>query len=71
MSSLKGKKFHAEGGGLVMWDGNPRRPPKKGEYFLSGAVVAAYLAYNDMTQPYHIAVKCPEEQKNRDIMAGY
>lgn len=32
-----------------------RRPPKKGEYFLSGAIVTAYLAYENLTQVYHIA----------------
>jgi len=31
------------------------RAPKKGEYFLSGASVTAYLAKNDLTQEYFIA----------------
>ncbi len=32
-----------------------KRPPKKGEWYLSGAIVGAYLAPNDLTTPYHIA----------------
>ena len=32
-----------------------KRPPKKGEWFLSGVDVEAYRAYADMTVPYHIA----------------
>lgn len=40
------------------------RPPKKGEYFLSGAVVQAYRALNDLSISYWIAKvhepkKCP------------
>lgn len=31
------------------------RPPKKGEWFLSGAVPEAYYAPNDLSTPYYIA----------------
>lgn len=31
------------------------RPPKKGEWFLSGAVIEAYRAIEDLSQEYHIA----------------
>lgn len=31
------------------------RPPKKGECYLSGAIVEGYIAPNDLTMPYHIA----------------
>ncbi len=31
------------------------RPPKKGEYYLSGAIVEAYRAPNDLSTPYWIA----------------
>ncbi len=31
------------------------RCPKKWEYFLSGAIPQAYMAYSDMTNEYHIA----------------
>lgn len=36
------------------WAGEVR-PPRKGEWFLSGALVEAYLAREDMTVPAHIA----------------
>jgi hypothetical protein len=32
-----------------------KRPPKKGEWYLSGSVVEAYKALNDLSDPYHIA----------------
>lgn len=51
------KLVPAEGGGHAKWDGKPMRPPKKGEYYLSGAKVTAYKAPNDLTTPYYIAVK--------------
>jgi hypothetical protein len=31
------------------------RPPRKGEWFLSGAKVEAYYAYNDISECRHIA----------------
>ena len=31
------------------------RPPKRGEYYLSGAIVEAYRAPNDLSTPYWIA----------------
>lgn len=31
------------------------RCPKKGEWYLSGAIINAYKAHNDLTTPYHIA----------------
>lgn len=40
---------------MAVWDGQPRRCPKKGEWFLSGAIIAAYQAKNDLTTKYHIA----------------
>lgn len=30
------------------------RPPKKGEYYLGGAIVEAYKAYNDLTSSYWV-----------------
>jgi hypothetical protein len=30
------------------------RPPKKGEWYLSGAIPGAYLAKADLSTPYHI-----------------
>tara|TARA_R110002096_G_scaffold66682_2_gene162220 strand:- start:34938 stop:35174 length:237 start_codon:yes stop_codon:yes gene_type:complete len=31
------------------------RPPRKGEWFMSGSIVEAYKAKSDMTVSYHIA----------------
>ena len=30
------------------------RNPKKGEFYLSGAIPMGYMAKNDMSSPYHI-----------------
>lgn len=38
----------------AVWTGE-MRPPRKGEWYLSGATIAAYQAPNDLTTPYHIA----------------
>lgn len=46
----KGKPRNAK------WNGEPQREPKKGELYLSGAVVCAYEAYADMGCKYFIAV---------------
>ncbi len=32
------------------------RPPRKGEWYISGAIPAAYRAPNDLSTSYHIAV---------------
>ncbi len=32
-----------------------KRCPKKGEYYLSGAIVEAYLAPNDLSTEFYIA----------------
>lgn len=36
-----------------------KRCPKKGEYFLSGAIPEVYLATNDLTTEYHIMTEVP------------
>jgi hypothetical protein len=38
----------------AQWTGE-KRPPRKGEWYLSGAIIEAYLAPNDLSTPYHIA----------------
>jgi hypothetical protein len=52
---LRGPKY-------AQWNGEQMRAPKKGEYFMSGAsgYEMAYLAKNDMTSEYFIAVPCKE-----------
>ena len=32
-----------------------KRPPKKGEWYLSGAIIEAWQAPNDLATPFHIA----------------
>jgi hypothetical protein len=32
-----------------------KRPPRKGEFYLSGAFIEAYRAPNNLSTPYHIA----------------
>jgi hypothetical protein len=49
IASPRGKLRHFK------WDGQPMRAPRKGEFFLSGAIVSAYEAKADMTTPYYIA----------------
>jgi hypothetical protein len=38
----------------AQWTGE-KRCPRRGEWFLSGAVIEAYCAPNDLTSSYHIA----------------
>lgn len=55
---------HAEGRNSrapkYCWDGNPARPPKSGEHYLSGAKPVAYRAPHDLTTPFFIAVPVHE-----------
>lgn len=46
---------HERHRGMVAVDTGEMRPPRKGEWFLSGAIVEAYQAPNDLTMAYHIA----------------
>lgn len=45
---------HRHGRIKARWTGE-HRPPRKGEFYLSGAVIEAYRAPSDLTTPYHIA----------------
>lgn len=47
---------------FARWDGQPKRAPKKGELFISGALPFAYLAKEDMTTTYFIAVPTKENE---------
>ncbi len=48
------------------------REPKKGEYYLSGAIVAAYEAPNDLSFKYNIVEKGPKAvQKTIWVPEGY
>lgn len=39
------------------------RAPRKGEFYLSGAIPCAYRAPNNFTQPYHIMRAIPDRRK--------
>lgn len=41
---------------MYRWDGQPKRAPLKGEFYLSGAEVVAYEAKHNLTAAYFIAV---------------
>lgn len=48
------------------------RPPRKGEYYLSGAIVAAYRAPNDLSTAYWIARELNMQHiPARDIVLGF
>jgi len=50
-----------------------KRPPKAGEWFLSGAIVEAYKAANDLSSPYPIAqltVVIETNVKRYDVVNG-
>ena len=46
------------------------RAPKKGEYYLSGAIPQAYRALNDLTQVYHILRPCASPPR-RIVIDGF
>lgn len=45
------------------WDGQPKRRPKEGECYLSGAIPTVYYAAQDLTSEYFIMVLCEEQQR--------
>lgn len=47
---------------LFVWDEQPPRPPKKGEWYLSGAIPEAYLAYSDLDDDRFILI--PEKGRS-------
>lgn len=51
----------------AVWDGKPRRNPRKGEWYLSGAIIEAYLAPSDLNSPFHIAVLARTATKTRAV----
>ena len=53
---------------IVAISSGEKRPPRAGEWYLSGAIVEAYRAPNDLAAAYHIArlvVVSPNEQEPR------
>ena len=43
----------------AVWDGGPKRAPRRGELYLSGVEVRAYEAPNDLNTEYYIARRVP------------
>ena len=50
----KSRAYPGPHGKFYMWTGE-KRPPKAGEFYLSGAVIEAHRSPGDMSHPYHIA----------------
>jgi hypothetical protein len=48
-----------------------KRPPKAGEFYLSGAIIEAYRASKDMTAPYLIARRVAATTGVRVIQSNY
>ena len=46
--AARGRKFR--------WDGQPQRSPKKGEWYMSGAIPEAYQAPNDLSMKFFICI---------------
>ena len=46
------------------------RAPKKGEWYLSGAVTAAYRAKNDLTTEFHIARLVVVKSVTTEVILG-
>jgi hypothetical protein len=47
------------------------RPPKKGEYYLSGAIVTGYQAPNDLSSSYQVAVPTHKAVQRNEWVAGH
>lgn len=43
------------------------RPPRKGEWYASGAIVQAYMAYNDLSDSYWICVPASYKPSSRTL----
>ena len=54
ISTFTNSIVRVEGLGLCFYRRFGFRPPKAGEYYLSGAIVEAYRAAYDYTTPYRI-----------------
>jgi len=48
------------------WNGE-KRQPKKGEWYLSGAIIEAYQAKNDLSSVFHIATLCQVVTQIKEI----
>ena len=74
---MKDKRFpvsgsckHLSGKASLVQATGEFRCPRKGEWFLSGAIVQGYHAGNDIPSPYYIAKLVRQEPDLRDTLAG-
>jgi len=79
LTSAEIKSLGLKSGDVSMWGKTPKgyyvmavytgvkRPPKQGEWYLSGASVVAYRAPNDLSTAYHIAKLCLTETITRSV----
>lgn len=66
----KAKVCEFENFGLCFYEKIDFRPPKKGEYYLSGAIIAAYMAPNDLLASYIIVRPTHKAIAFRDYKKG-
>lgn len=52
------KAYRTALGKWYKWTGE-KRPPKAGEWYLSGSIIAPYQSLGDMPYAYHIATEVP------------
>lgn len=66
---LKSKTWSADGA-LCFYDYVGFRPPKKGEFYLSGAIIAAYRAPNDLSTSYHVVRPTHKARQTKNYVRG-
>lgn len=54
----------------AQWDGKPARCPKQGEWYLSGAIIEAYRAPNDLSTPYPIALLVRTKKETKTTISA-
>lgn len=54
----------------AIWDGQPKRCPRAGEWFLSGATIEAYRATKGLTSAYYIAKLVEVEKYSMERIIG-
>ena len=59
-----------EGIGMCFYRNEGMRPPRAGEFYLSGAIVAAYRAYADLTSHYNVVVPTHRAAQHHGYVRG-
>jgi len=67
-------EFESLGTNLMRWLGavwtGEKRPPRQGEWYLSGAEIGAYRTHTDLSTPYHIARLVRFEEKTTRLIVA-